>query len=47
MDKEAFITSSEVNAELLPIALAIIGLIQGQCFARSLVVLLNSGSMTT
>ena len=44
---EIFTTSSEVNAELLPIAFAVIGQIQGVGFVKSLVVLLNSGSTTS
>ena len=43
---EVFTTTSDVNAELLPIALAIIGRIQGVRFVKSRVVLLNSGSTT-
>ena len=39
--------AAAVNPELLPIAMAIIGMIQGQRFARSLIVLLDSGSTTS
>ena len=46
---ESFATAStsETKTELLPIALAVIGSLQGQTVAKSLVVLLDSGSKTT
>jgi hypothetical protein len=40
-------TSASAKTELLPIALAIMGRLQGQAVAKSMVVLLDSGSKTS